>query len=155
MRVSDHYDHLAASLAIAKKNELGDEIYTVLNDPHLRFGRNHPSEIKAVIARRFNECGWADRVRVSYDGNLTVNFVKQKVGICLQLGNVARTYADILKLALLGHNGVIEVGVIAVPDEAESKMLGQNYAHFDRLAKEMQLFGPIIQMPLLVLALAN
>lgn len=86
---------------------------------------------------------------------MTISFLKDKIGLCIQLGNVSRTYADILKLNYLGHNGKISAGVIIVPGVLETKKLGANYARFDRLSREIELFSEIIETPILVLSLSD
>ena len=120
----------------------------------MSFGKDFPKEIKAKVSERFNQNGWADKVKVG-NSNLTVSFVKSKVGVCFQIGNVARTYADILKLASLNQKGIIDVGIIIVPHKLESKLMGANYAQFDRLAKELNQFIDIVPCPILVLGLSN
>src|SRR4051794_16820152 len=98
MKVCDTYSHLCALERILEKQNILTEIHGVLEDHSISFSRNRPQEIKARVAERFNRLGWADRVRVNNNSKLTINFMKDRVGICFQLGNIARTYADILKL---------------------------------------------------------
>jgi len=86
---------------------------------------------------------------------LTITFLKKKVGICFQIGNVARTYADILKLSQLNKKGIIDVGVIIVPHKNESKLMGANYAQFERLVKELAQFKEIVPTPIIVIGLSN
>jgi len=45
--------------------------------------------------------------------------------------------------------------VVCVPHQLESAKLGANYARYDRLKKELKLFGKIIQVPVLVICLSN
>ncbi|MCD7963783.1 MAG: hypothetical protein LUF90_09640 [Rikenellaceae bacterium] len=118
------------------------------------FGEKSPSEIKKLIGNGFNSKGWADNVKVD-NSNLTVNFVKDGVGVCFQIGNVARTYADILKLMHLHNKGKIEIGVMIVPAPSASKTLGANYARYDRLARELNLYKDIITVPILAIGLTN
>lgn len=88
-------------------------------------------------------------------GYLSISFLKSRVGVCFQIGNVARTYADILKLNQLNKKGIIDVGVIVVPHKLESKKMGANYAQFDRLANELSQFSDIISAPIIVIGLSN
>lgn len=154
MKICDSHSHLYAYDKLKAKGKLFDELNTVLSDETLKFGNNRPNEIKSVIGERFSKHGWADKIRVGNSG-LTINFLKEKVGICVQLGNVARTYADILKLAQLGKKNVIDIGVIVVPHKIESRLLGKNYARYDRLSAELAHFQDIINLPILVIGLSN
>jgi hypothetical protein len=154
MKICDSYSHLLANEKLKAKGTLIHEIEEIVTDKSIVFGKKRPKEIKSIIGEKFNEKGWADKIKVG-QSRLTINFLKQKVGICFQLGNVARTYADILKLMQLGKKNVIEVGVIIVPHKIESKILGANYAQYDRLSSEVKHFQDIINLPILVIGLSN
>lgn len=154
MKICDTYSHLFATEKLKAKDSLLQEIESILTDNSITFGKKRPSEIKSIIGEKFAEKGWADKIKVG-QSRLTISFLKQKVGVCFQLGNVARTYADILKLGQLGKKNVIEVGVIIVPHKIESKLLGANYAQYDRLSSEVKHFQDIINLPILVIGLSN
>jgi len=153
MKIYDQYDHLNAFKLIQDKN-LYRELSEIVSPSSLLFGDKSPSEIKKIIGDSFDEKGWADKVKV-ITSKLTINFSKSNIGVCFQIGNVARTYADILKLMALHHKGVIEAGVIIVPGEEESKILGKNYARYDRLEREIILYKDIITVPILAIGLSN
>jgi len=154
MNICDQYNHHNGLDKIQRKDGILEEIQYVLTNRNLSFGINPPSEIKTSINERFNQKGWADKVKVG-NSNLTISFIKSKVGICFQIGNVARTYADILKLTFLNNKGIIDVGVIIVPHKLEAKMMGGNYSQFERLAKELLQFSDIVPAPILVIGLSN
>ncbi|WP_343604332.1 BglII/BstYI family type II restriction endonuclease [Fluviicola sp.] len=154
MKICNTYSHLYALDKLKSKNTILKEIEEIVNEPQLLFGINRPEEIKSKINLRFNDLGWTDKAKVG-NSRLTISFLKNKVGVCFQLGNVARTYADILKLAQMGKKNVIDVGIIIVPHKIESKMLGANYAQYDRLATEIKHFEDIINVPILVIGLSN
>lgn len=154
MKICDRYEHQKALVALERQVAYS-EIASIIEVPELVFGRDNPKRIKSVVSDRFNERGWADRVRIVSSTNLTINFMKNKVGVCFQLGNVARMYADLLKLETLGLDNKIDVGVIILPDALESRKLGANYARFDRLRKEMQVFSRIFSLPIVVISLSN
>lgn len=154
MKVCDKYYHLNALEIIQSKDGAQNELFDLVNTNELAFGINPSVEIKRKINERFNRKGWADKVKVG-NSNLTISFIKSKIGVCFQIGNVARTYADILKLMQLHKKGIIDVGIIYVPHKIESKKMGANYAQYDRLAKELAQFKDIITAPILVIGLSN
>lgn len=154
MKVCDKYYHLNALEIIQSKDGAQNELFDLVNTNELAFGINPPVEIKRKINERFNLKGWADKVKVG-NSNLTISFIKSKIGVCFQIGNIARTYADILKLMQLHKKGIIDVGIIYVPHKIESKKMGANYAQYDRLAKELTQFKDIITAPILVIGLSN
>jgi len=154
MKICDTYSHLYAADKLKAKEGILQELENILTDRQIIFGQNRPQEIKSKVNIKFNNKGWADNIRVG-KSRLTISFLKSKVGVCFQLGNVARTYADILKLSQLGKKNIIDVGVIIVPHKIESKKLGANYAQYDRLANEVKHFEDIINTPILIIGLSN
>ena len=154
MKVGDQHNHLCAQELIYSKEGIYKELIEIVNDRKLSFGTVSPNDIKKDINERFNLLGWADKVKVG-NSNLTISFSKSKVGVCFQIGNVARTYADILKLMQLHKKGIIDVGIIYVPHKIESNKMGANYAQFERLSKELTQFKEIITVPILVIGLYN
>jgi len=154
MKISDKYSHHKGFEKVQNKNGVFQEILEIVTDKNIVFGINGPKEIKTRINEKFNQRGWADKVKIGHS-NLTISFLKAKVGVCFQIGNVARTYADILKLSQLNMKGTIDVGIIIVPQKLESKKMGTNYAQFDRLAKELAQFKDIVSAPILVIGLSN
>ena len=154
MKICDQYSHHKGLEKVKNKEGLLAEIEEILTDNDLVFGINPTKEIKMKINGRFNRKGWADKVKVG-SSNLTISFLKSKVGVCFQIGNVARTYADILKLCQLHNRGIIDAGIIIVPHKLESKKMGANYAQFNRLVSELSQFKNIIPSPILVIGLSN
>jgi len=148
------YDHNDAYIILKNKNKIWNEIYCTFNNS-LIFGKVKPNKIKLYLSKELNKLGWADRVRIHNNHNLTIGFLKDKVGICIQLGNVARTYADLLKLTYLCDKGITDLGVIFVPDALESKIMGGNYARFDRFVRDLEVFREIINIPMLIISLGN
>lgn len=108
-----------------------------------------PREARTRISRAFASDGWTSRVPV-LGSNLTVSFLKDSTAVCVQLGNVARTYADLLKLQALFAAGRIVDSVVVVPVEELSRDLGSNHASFDRLERELELFSSVIDVPMLL-----
>ncbi len=154
MKIVNQYNHHKGLERIQTKDGIFKEIKDALNNNDIKFGTTPPNQIKAETNERFNQNGWADKVKVG-TSNLTINFLKKKVGICFQIGNVARTYADILKLSQLNKKGIIDVGIMIVPQKNESKLMGANYAQYERLVKDLAQFKEIIPTPIIVIGLSN
>ena len=153
MKPCDTYSHLNA-LEIIKNRGVYLEIHNCMNQESVLIEKGNPLYINKSIEDYFNSMGWADDIKLK-NSKLSINFLKSRVGVCVQFGNVARMYADILKLGYLFNEEIIDAGVICVPHQIESKMLGANYARFDRLRTEIKLFHKIINVPILVIGLSN
>jgi len=140
--------HRAFRLGAEREVELLHVIAT-----HLTQGGNcrqaGPRQARAKIARAFTGDGWTSRVPV-LGSNLTVSFLRENTAVCVQLGNVARTYADLLKLQALFAAGRISDSVVVVPAEGLSRDLGSNHASFERLERELELFSSVIDVPMLL-----
>ena len=72
MRICDRYEHKKA-LSVLEKRISYKEISSLIELPHLKFGNYSTKYIKSKISDRFNESGWADRVKVVSGANLTIS----------------------------------------------------------------------------------
>ena len=84
---------------------------------------------------------------------MTITSIKNEVGLCLQTGNMARMYADLMKLQTLYLNNAIKAAVIVVPSEPVAKLLGSNIAQAKRLTRELDIFKKAYHVPTLIFAL--
>ena len=153
MKVCNVYSHNGGSEILSSKSS-SSELTDAIQSCPVKFRKGSPARIKKHISEILTSNQWVDKVKVG-NSRLTINFLKDEIGVCFQIGNVARTYADILKLNHLGNKGIIEVGIIVVPHEVESRSLGTNYANFDRLQNEIQLFSKEINTPMVVIGISN
>ncbi len=111
-----------------------------------------PRQARTLIGMSLAVDGWASNVSV-LGSNLTISFMREGTAICLQLGNVARTYADMLKLQSLFAAGRIVDAVLVVPAALLSRDLGSNHASFDRTEREIGLFDKVITVPILLVGI--
>lgn len=112
------------------------------------------AQLRAIWKLRFAEDGWALTYSLG-NSNLTIPFLKDKVGVCVQLGNVCRVYADLIKLRSLFIDGKINSGVLVVPSLEYSQQLGSNHADYARLERDLDVLYPAIELPLVVIAVAG
>lgn len=139
---------------VLSKTPIWEEIERAFTNPKIKFQRGESHNMKLKVLNALNKLGWADSVKIE-PTNMTINFIKRRVALCLQLGNVSRTYADLLKIQLLFERKMIDAGVIAVPLYAESKKLGNNHAQYERLKNEVKLFDRIINAPIVLIGLST
>jgi hypothetical protein len=152
MEICEIYSHFNGKSLLQQQDDIWMNILKTFNNPNLVFEKGEPRRIKMKISEDMNDFGWADNV-VIHPSHLTINFLKDKVGICFQLGNVARIYADLLKMKLLYDQDIITIGVLIVPVKEASKQLGHNHVYYERLIEEMKIFSNIIHMPISVIGL--
>jgi hypothetical protein len=154
VRISQIFSHHDGEKILKSNFIIWEDLQKVFTNPGLQLKKGYAHTIKVKVSDSLNSLGWADRVTIE-PTRLTINFIKQKVGICIQLGNVARTYADLLKTQVLFDRKLIKVGVIAVPMRTYSKRIGSNIAQYERLVEEVKLFENIITVPLLIIGIST
>lgn len=97
--------------------------------------------------------GWSSEVSVSRDSDMTITSLKNGVGLCLQTGNMARIYADLIKLQAMYLDNSIGSAAIILPSHLLAKQLGSNIAQAKRLQRELEIFKKAYHVPTLVFAL--
>jgi hypothetical protein len=146
-KIHDHCGGLAA-VPTALRQEIEAVIHTCTITP----ARGKAPEIGSAIVAGLVKSGWSGKVKLVRDSKITITSAKNSIGLCLQTGNMARLYADLLKLQQMFLNKAIKAGVMIVPTHAAAKSLGDNIAHANRLQCELDIFRSVIHMPLIVLA---
>ena len=154
MKISNTYSINNAFDLINRNKIIFSEIEEIINNCQIRFTKGSPKVIKDYFNENFSNNLWIQGVKLG-TSNLSINYIKENIGICLQIGNVARTYADILKLNYFINREILDVGVLIVPHALESRKLGNNYANFERLKNEFNLFSSILSYPLLILEMSE
>ena len=111
-----------------------------------------PSITKRAVSDSFLEEGWAENFKLP-ESNLYVSFKKDRIACCVQLGNVARVYADLLKLQNLFDRAVVDRALLFVPSDELSKRFGANHASFGRTVRDVETLAKSLTCPILVVSL--
>jgi len=107
----------------------------------------------AILSTLRKACGWSDEVKLSPDAKITITSCKEKIGLCVQTGNMARFYADLMKLSLRHTQERIYAAVFVLPTQDLAVQWGSNIANFERLCNELPIFSPVLHIPILVIGL--
>ena len=103
------------------------------------------------LMNKLHALGWSDTFQLSVYSRISINSVNTRIGLCVQTGNVARTYADILKLQTLYTDEKINAGILVLPVKDCADAFGKNIANFERFLRELTLvFSKVITIPLLI-----
>ena len=108
--------------------------------------------IRNSFLRSLKISGWSSEVCVSQGSDMTITSLKDDVGLCMQTGNMARMYADLIKLQTMYLNGAIRAAIIVIPAAPLAKRLGSNIAQAERLERELEIFKKAFHVPTLVFA---
>jgi len=145
------YSHMGGFEAISET--VRDEIAAAITSIDIKLTKGCVTSIREALLAEVHAAGWSGEVLVSRDSNITITSVKNRIGLCLQTGNIARMYADILKLQTMYLAGAIRAAIIVVPSSPVAKVLGSNMANAGRLERELTIFRPAYSTPTLVFSL--
>ena len=129
------------------------EAQQAIANANVKLGNGSASKIRAAILGGIATKGWSGEVALSSNSEITITSAKSKIGLCLQTGNVSRTYADLMKLQKLYVDGAIIAGIVIVPSASCAKKIGSNVANSARLSKELKIFERVITFPLVILSM--
>ena len=111
----------------------------------------NPDDIRDTLVTSLQTSGWSAKTRMSKESGISISSMKGTTGLCMQTGgNMARMYADWLKLQQLYVTGKITCGVMIVPSKPTAKLLGDNIVHASRLVQELAFFNKVIHIPLII-----
>jgi len=131
--------------------QLAEQTEAVLTNANLELVRRSSAKVRSELLESLQLKGWSDKVRISAKRGLTLTAKYGKTALCLQTGNMARFYADLLKLQAQFIDGKISSAIYVIPTKAAAKKMGDNLANFERLTEELtDLFSKVITVPLLI-----
>lgn len=145
------YSHCAGDQSVPKGHQ--EDIEAAIRAIAIKPVVGSATKIRDAFLITMKSFGWSGEVQVSKDSDMTITSSKDNVGLCLQTGNVARIYADIIKLQVLYIDNAISSAAIVVPSQEVAKALGQNIAQAKRLERELEIFKKAYHVPTLVYAL--
>ena len=133
--------------------QIQEEIAQAISLVEVKVGLKAAPKIRDAILGNLKSNGWTGKVPVAKGSDITITSMRDEVGLCLQTGNMARMYADLIKLQTLYLDNAIKSAVIIVPSEPVALSLGSNIAQAKRLERELDIFKKAYHVPTLVFAL--
>jgi hypothetical protein len=150
MRHSIH-SHCAGAQVVP--SHLKDEVAQSIKSVVIKPARGAAPRIRDAILGNLKASGWSGKFPVAKGSDITITAVREDVGLCLQTGNMARMYADLIKLQTLYLDNAIRAAVLVVPSEPVALLLGSNIAQAKRLERELSIFKKAYHVPTLIYAL--
>jgi len=105
-------------------------------------------EVKQRIRDIFHS--WDKRGKNTKSLNLKYGFRRGKIQAEIQFGNVARFYADVMKMEQAYRDEKIKYGLLILPNKETAKAMGSNLANFEKARDELREMRDIITMPMIV-----
>lgn len=150
---SNIISHSNAKLVIPK--DIQYEIVEIVDALKSPIESNGATTIRKEIIEDLHQLGWSNPIKLDVTSNMSITGVKNKVGICVQLGNISRIYADLIKMQTLFIRQSIIGGVIILPTNTTAGIMGQNMANSDRLSRELKIYYTVITIPLLIVGFSE
>ena len=131
------------------------ELRTVIEEYKKTLGLYTISDFKKYLIPAIHKKGWSDEYYLDRTSKITITSIKEKTGLCIQTGNMARMYADLLKLQTLYSRGTITSGVLILATASCGRSFGGNVASYERVIRELAIFEKLITIPLLIIGFYN
>lgn len=128
-----------------------EEVCSSLRSIHVSACRGSTPLVRAQVLQRLRQLGWSSACRIDDQRLSKIGGIKNGIGICVQTGNVARVYADLLKLELSFRQQQIKSALYIVPTRRLGRVLGQNLAYYERVKQELQSYSSIITIPAILI----
>jgi hypothetical protein len=110
-----------------------------------------PTDIRQTIVDTLQNLGWTDRIHVTSGSKISITGMYKSIGLCVQMGNVARFYADLLKLQLLFNRGRITATIYIALTKDAAAVHKANLVQTDRLLAELNEYRSIITVPIAII----
>lgn len=148
-----HSVHSHCAGAERVPTHLRDEVAEAIAGVDVRAEKGAAPRIRDGFLSNLKALGWSGEVPVARGSDMTITSMKDDVGLCLQTGNMARMYADLVKLQTLYLDNAIASAVIVLPSQPLALQIGDNIAQSARLERELEIFRKAYHVPTLLMAL--
>ncbi len=136
--------------------EIAQGVISVINSLDYSLSKYEIKNFKDDLSDRLKSQGWSDKASLSVKSNITITAILKNIGLCTQTGNMARMYADLMKLQALYMDEKIKAAIFVVPTKACANSFGGNVANYDRLLNELvNIFSKVITVPILIIGFDN
>ena len=130
-----------------------DEVSAAISVTAVKPARGAAASVRSAILSNLRAAGWSAQMAVAEGSDISITSVRENVGLCLQTGNMARMYADLIKLQTMYLDGIITSAILILPSVTVAKGLGSNIAQAQRLERELDIFKKAYHVPTLIFSL--
>jgi hypothetical protein len=145
------YSHCAGREAVPAAVQR--EIVAAISQVDVPIRAGAARTIRAQLLAAIKSVGWSSEVAVARGSDMTITSMKDGIGLCLQTGNMARMYADLIKLQTLYLDNGITAAIFIIPSQQIALSIGDNIAQASRLQRELEIFRKAYHVPTLLFAL--
>lgn len=136
--------------------EITNSVISVIKGLDYSLGKYDIKHFKDDLSDQLKMQGWSDKVRLSVKSSISITSILKDVGLCTQTGNMARMYADLMKLQAMYMDGKIKAAIFVIPTKECANSFGGNVANYNRLLNELiNIFSKVITVPMVVVGFDN
>lgn len=136
--------------------EISTGILQVIGDLNYSLRRYDIKNFKNDLSDQLRIIGWSGEVVLSTRSRISITSILRNVGLCTQTGNMARMYADLLKLQALYMDEKIKAAIFVIPMKECARSFGDNVACYERLVNELtNIFSKVITVPMVIIGFDN
>lgn len=131
-------------------------LINIIKELDYSLGKYDIKHFKDDLSDQLKCQGWSDKVALSAKSHITITATLKNIGLCTQTGNMARMYADLMKLQALYLDDKIKAAIFVVPTKTCANSFGGNIANYERLLNELlNIFSKVITVPMLIIGFDN
>ena len=136
--------------------EVSDGVVHVIEQLNYSLGKYDIKNFKDDLSDQLKTKGWSGQVRLSSKSSISITAMLRNVGLCTQTGNMARMYADLMKLQAMYMDDKIKAAIFVLPTKACANSFGGNVANYDRFLNELtNIFSKVITVPMVIIGFDN
>ena len=136
--------------------EMSDGVVHVIEQLNYSLGKYDIKNFKDDLSDQLKTKGWSGQVRLSSKSSISITAMLRNVGLCTQTGNMARMYADLMKLQAMYMDDKIKAAIFVLPTKACANSFGGNVANYDRFLNELtNIFSKVITVPMVIIGFDN
>ncbi len=136
--------------------EVSDGVVHVIEQLNYSLGKYDIKNFKDDLSDQLKAKGWSGQVRLSSKSSISITSILRNIGLCTQTGNMARMYADLLKLQSMYMDDKIKAAIFVLPTKACANSFGGNVANYDRFLNELtNIFSKVITAPMVIIGFDN
>ena len=133
--------------------DIQEDVIAAVAAINVRLERGAARSIRNQFVAELRSRGWSSEVTVARESDMSITSMRAGIGLCFQTGNMARMYADLIKLQTLYLDNAVEAAVLVLPSQPVALAIGDNIAQAARLERELEIFRKAFYVPTLVVSL--
>ena len=103
--------------------------------------------VKKEVIKKFSNHGFILKQKLHREYNIYITGIKERTGLCVQMGHKAGWYFDMTKLTYLKNKGFIDRAIIVLPSKELEKFCNtSSIATYELVSSRKKLFGEIFSI---------